>query len=100
MASESVSSPRVGLFIPCYIVQLYPEVGLATVRLLERFGVTIDFPEAQTCCGQPMANTGCTEAARPLAERFLYVVLDASRRSHPSPRRAPARDAHCSDTGR
>lgn len=64
---------RVGLFIPCYIDQLYPEVGLATVRLLERFGMTVDFPEAQTCCGQPMANTGCTEAARPLAERFLSI---------------------------
>ncbi|HJT36630.1 MAG TPA: (Fe-S)-binding protein [Pirellulales bacterium] len=69
----SAGSPRVGLFIPCYIDQLYPEVGLATVRLLERFGVTVDFPEAQTCCGQPMANTGCTEAARPLAERFLSI---------------------------
>ncbi|HEX5446651.1 MAG TPA: (Fe-S)-binding protein [Pirellulales bacterium] len=62
-----------GLFIPCYIDQLYPEVGLATVRLLERFGVTVDFPEEQTCCGQPMANTGCTEEARPLAERFLKI---------------------------
>lgn len=63
----------IGLFIPCYIDQLYPEVGLATVRLLERFGVSVDFPEEQTCCGQPMANTGCTEEARPLAERFLRV---------------------------
>ncbi|HEX7447484.1 MAG TPA: (Fe-S)-binding protein [Pirellulales bacterium] len=63
----------VGLFIPCYIDQLYPEVGLATVRLLERFGVPVDFPEEQTCCGQPMANTGCTDEARPLAERFLHI---------------------------
>jgi L-lactate dehydrogenase complex protein LldE len=62
---------RVGLFIPCYVDQLTPQVGLATVRVLERFGVEIDFPEEQTCCGQPMANTGCTEEARPLAERFL-----------------------------
>ena len=63
----------VGLFIPCYIDQLYPQVGLATVDLLERFGVEIDFPEAQTCCGQPMANTGCTSATEPLAHRFVEI---------------------------
>jgi len=65
--------PRVGLFVPCFIDQLYPRVGLATVDLLERFGVTVEFPEAQTCCGQPMANSGCTDAAKPLAERFVQI---------------------------
>lgn len=64
---------RVGLFIPCYVDQFYPQVGLATVEVLERFGVEVDFPEEQTCCGQPMANTGCTKEARPLARRFLQV---------------------------
>jgi L-lactate dehydrogenase complex protein LldE len=63
--------PVVGLFVPCYVDQLYPEVGLATVRVLERLGVTVEFPEAQTCCGQPMANTGCARDAVPLAEKFL-----------------------------
>ena len=63
----------VGLFIPCYIDQLYPRVGLATVELLERYGFQVVFPEAQTCCGQPMANTGCLAEARPLAERFLEI---------------------------
>lgn len=62
---------RVGLFIPCYIDQLYPNVGIATVRVLERFGVDVDFPENQTCCGQPMANIGCDRAAAPLAEQFF-----------------------------
>lgn len=65
--------PTVGLFIPCYVEQLYPRVGMATVEVLERFGFTVDYPEAQTCCGQPMANTGCTEEAQPLAERFLEI---------------------------
>ena len=65
--------PTVGLFIPCYVDQLYPHVGMATVELLEKCGVTVEFPTAQTCCGQPMANTGCTEQARPLAEKFLQV---------------------------
>ena len=65
--------PQVGLFIPCYIDQLYPQVGMATVEVLERFGARIEFPTAQTCCGQPMANTGCTGDARPLAERFFEI---------------------------
>ncbi len=65
--------PHVGLFIPCYIDQFYPQVGMATAELLERCGVTFDFPAEQTCCGQPMANTGCTEDARPLAEKFVRI---------------------------
>jgi L-lactate dehydrogenase complex protein LldE len=64
---------RVGLFIPCYVDQLYPEVGLATVRVLERFGVRHHFPQEQTCCGQPMANTGCARDAAPLAEKLVRV---------------------------
>jgi len=65
--------PAVGLFIPCYVDQLYPHVGLATVQVLERHGCTVEYPEDQTCCGQPMANSGCAEDARPLAEKFLRV---------------------------
>jgi L-lactate dehydrogenase complex protein LldE len=65
--------PKVALFVPCYIDQLYPQVGLATLRVLRRLGLDIEFPEEQTCCGQPMANSGCAEEARPLAERFLRV---------------------------
>jgi L-lactate dehydrogenase complex protein LldE len=65
--------PLVGLFIPCYIDQFYPQVGLATVELLARLGVKVDFPQAQTCCGQPMANTGCTADAAPLARRFVEI---------------------------
>ncbi|QDT63123.1 Lactate utilization protein A [Calycomorphotria hydatis] len=65
---------KIGLFIPCYIDHLYPDVGMATVSVLERCGVTdLEFPESQTCCGQPMANTGCTEDARPLAMRFFQT---------------------------
>jgi L-lactate dehydrogenase complex protein LldE len=64
---------QVGLFIPCYIDQFYPQVGLATVDVLEHFGATVEFPTAQTCCGQPMANSGCTAEARPLALRFFEI---------------------------
>lgn len=64
---------QVGLFIPCYVDQLFPRVGMATVGILERVGCRVEFPRLQTCCGQPMANTGCTDEARPLAERFLEI---------------------------
>jgi L-lactate dehydrogenase complex protein LldE len=66
----------VGLFIPCYIEQFYPQVGLATLRLLERYGVRVEYPEQQTCCGQPMSNSGCTADAAPLAEKFLRLFHD------------------------
>ena len=64
---------EVALFIPCYVDQLYPQVGLATATLLERLGIQVQFPEGQTCCGQPMANSGFFDDARPLAERMLRV---------------------------
>ncbi len=67
---------KIGLFIPCYVDQFYPDVGLATVELLEQFGCTVDYPEAQTCCGQPMANTGCRDDAAPLARRFVEIFKD------------------------
>ena len=46
------------LFVTCIVDQLYPEVGESTVRLLSRLGVDLEFPEAQTCCGQPAFNSG------------------------------------------
>ncbi|HSN91177.1 MAG TPA: (Fe-S)-binding protein [Anaeromyxobacteraceae bacterium] len=64
---------KVGLFVPCYVDQLYPRVGLATLAVLERLGLRVEFPEDQTCCGQPMANAGLAAEARPLAERFLRI---------------------------
>ena len=64
---------KVALFIPCYVDQLHPRVGLATARVLRRLGLEVEFPEEQTCCGQPMFNSGCAAEARPLAERFLRV---------------------------
>lgn len=49
---------RVGLFIPCYVDQFYPNAGIATYQLLKKLGVDVTYPEGQTCCGQPMANSG------------------------------------------
>ena len=67
---------KVGLFIPCYIDQLYPHIGTATVKVLRDQGVEVEFPTAQTCCGQPMANTGCTGDTRPLALKFFAIFRD------------------------
>ena len=63
----------VALFVPCYVDQFYPRVGLAAAEVLERHGVRVVFPEDQTCCGQPMSNAGSLDDARPLAEKFLRV---------------------------
>ena len=46
---------KVGLFIPCYINAIYPNVGVASYKLLKSLGVDVDYPLDQTCCGQPMA---------------------------------------------
>ena len=64
---------RVALFVPCYVDQLWPEVGLAAADVLEGLGVEVHCPEAQTCCGQPFANAGFEAEARGLARRFLEV---------------------------
>ena len=64
---------RVGLFVPCYVDQLYPHVAMAAVDVLEGLGVEVVFPIEQTCCGQPLANAGFSEEATPLAERFVEI---------------------------
>jgi L-lactate dehydrogenase complex protein LldE len=50
---------KAALFVPCYIDAFFPEVAIATLELLERFGVEVAYPLDQTCCGQPVANSGC-----------------------------------------
>ena len=60
----------IGLFIPCYVYAVYPEVGIATYKLLKHLGLDVTYPENQTCCGQPMANAGFEEQAIPLAQKF------------------------------
>jgi len=65
--------PRASLFVPCYVDTLYPETGVAMVRLLERLGVEVDFPAGQTCCGQMHVNTGYQAEVVPLVRRFVEV---------------------------
>src|ERR1700674_2568598 len=68
---------KVALFIPCFVDQLTPEVGLDMVRVLRRIGCELEYPEEQTCCGQPAFNTGYWNDARPVAERFLEIFRNA-----------------------
>jgi L-lactate dehydrogenase complex protein LldE len=62
---------KVALFVTCLVDQLFPQVGEAMVAVLRRAGVTVEFPSAQTCCGQIAFNDGFWPEARPLARRFL-----------------------------
>src|SRR5437667_4558520 len=69
---------RVSLFVTCVVDQLFPKVGLAMAEVLERIGFQVDFPEAQTCCGQPAFNSGFREEARQVARHFLSVFSGAA----------------------
>lgn len=69
--------PTVSLFIPCFVDQLAPQVGIDTADVLERVGYRVRFPEAQTCCGQPAFNTGYWDEARDVAERFIHIFSDS-----------------------
>lgn len=61
---------KIGLFIPCYVDALFPEVGVATYKLLTSLGLDVGYPLGQTCCGQPMANAGFETMAEGLANSF------------------------------
>jgi L-lactate dehydrogenase complex protein LldE len=64
---------RVALFLPCYCDALFPQVGIAMVRLFQRLGVPLDYPIEQTCCGQPAFNAGHWGEAASLAQRFAAI---------------------------
>lgn len=62
---------NVALLVTCLGDALFPDVGVATVRLLRRLGCTVEFPEAQTCCGQPHFNSGYHDDSRDLARKMI-----------------------------
>ncbi len=64
---------KIGLFIPCFVNELYPQVGMATLRVLENLGLDVTYPLSQTCCGQPFANSGCESDVEALAYRFVDI---------------------------
>ena len=62
---------KVALFIPCFMDVFYPQAAMASLELLERYGVEVDYPEGQTCCGQPMSNSGCSKESRAAVSHFI-----------------------------
>src|SRR5438874_5656105 len=68
---------RVSIFVTCIVDQLFPNVGMAMAGVLERIGYEVDFPEAQTCCGQPAFNSGFHEEARQVARTWLRAFADS-----------------------
>lgn len=75
----------VGLFIPCYVNQFYPGAAIATLQLLQKLGVNVVYPPKQTCCGQPMANSGFAHLTQNCDDLFIdnfsgfdYVVAPSA----------------------
>lgn len=75
---------QVALFITCLLDAFYPRVGQSSVRVLERLGVRVEFPTAQTCCGQPAYNSGFEDEARIAASTLLDAFRDSERVVSPS----------------
>ena len=67
----------VQLFVTCLVDQFFPDVGFAVVEILEQLGLTIEFPQAQTCCGQPAFNSGFWEDARAMARHTIDVLAQS-----------------------
>ena len=62
---------KIGLFVPCYVDQFYPKVAIATLELLQKLGCDVSFPMKQTCCGQPMANSGYEHLTKDCDANFI-----------------------------
>ena len=61
----------VDIFIPCFIDQMFPETGMNMVKILEKFGVEVNYNDNQTCCGQMAFNSGFWDEAKELGEKFI-----------------------------
>lgn len=64
---------KIGLFIPCFMNELYPKSCVATLKLLKNLNLDVDYPLEQTCCGQAMANSGCSKDMKSLAVKFVDI---------------------------
>lgn len=67
----------VSLFVTCIVDMIYPDTGMSVVKILEHLGIVVDFPMAQTCCGQPAFNSGYRTEAKTVAKQFLKAFADA-----------------------
>lgn len=71
--SNPTMPKNVALFVTCLTDQYYPHVGVAITKILERFDCKVEFPQAQTCCGQPFYNNGFHDEAAKLAKQFIEI---------------------------
>ena len=67
---------KIGLFIPCFVDTIYPRVAVATLKMLRDLGFEVIYPKSQTCCGQPLYNSGFKDEAKQLAEKFYHEFRD------------------------
>lgn len=67
---------KIGLFIPCFMNELYPDICKATYTLLKNQNLNIEYPLNQTCCGQPLANSGCSKDMESLAKKFVKIFKE------------------------
>ena len=77
LARPSPKDKPVSLFVTCLVDMIYPQTGMSVVKILEHLGVAVDFPTAQTCCGQPAFNAGYRTEAQQVARQFLRAFADA-----------------------
>jgi L-lactate dehydrogenase complex protein LldE len=84
VASDGGRPERVALFVTCLVDLLFPEVGEATVSLLDEAGIGVDFPASQVCCGQPAFNSGFVDDARRMGRTLLDAFDDAEAVVSPS----------------
>ncbi|MDD5200904.1 MAG: (Fe-S)-binding protein [Terrimicrobiaceae bacterium] len=68
---------KISLFVPCFVDQFFPSVAISMVKIFERLGHEVDYPEIQTCCGQPPFNSGYWDEARNLAGHSMDTFRDA-----------------------
>jgi L-lactate dehydrogenase complex protein LldE len=73
MPSHRPKPQKVYLFGTCVVDSIFPQTGMAAIRLLEREGITVLFPRQQSCCGQPAYNSGFPDEARKVARRQLRI---------------------------
>lgn len=67
---------KIGLFIPCFMNELYPDACVSTYKLLKNLNLEVEYPMEQTCCGQPMANSGCSKDVKTLAHQFVQTFKE------------------------
>ncbi len=77
ISHAGIAPSSVVLFVPCYVDQLRPSAGIASVEILESLGVDVDVRPQAICCGQPFANSGCADEARDSARLWMSHMRGA-----------------------